>query len=362
MVCSFLCMLALLLLRNPATAGAGQDTVSRIMFGSCLVASRPHPILNTISRMNPDLFVFLGDNIYADTEEPKVMAEKYRELGRSSLFQTLLNTCPVVAIWDDHDYGKNDAGADYIMKETSRQLFLNFWGVPEDSPRRRRLGIYDSMLFGPENRRVQLILLDTRYFRSRLKRNPDWSSKHGLKELTGPYLPIEDEGATILGAEQWKWLAGQLRTPARIRLIASSIQVLAQPNGWESWSNFPLEKARLLRLLGETRAEGVLFISGDRHFAELSVRPLEGFYPLHELTSSGLNIRFPDETPSENAFREGPYYLRENFGMVMIHWDEIDPFIELSIYDEKGSRKISKIVSLSSLKYGIVAEADRPAE
>jgi len=310
--------------------------------------------------MKPDLFVFLGDNIYADTKDARVMAGKYRELDKSSLFQRLLKTCPVVAIWDDHDYGKNDAGADYIMKETSRQLFLDFWGVPEDSPRRKHPGIYDSMLFGPENRRVQLILLDTRYFRSPLRRNPDWSAKHGSKDRTGPYLPAEDEKATILGAEQWEWLADQLRTPARVRIIASSIQVLAQFNGWESWANFPLEKARLLRLLRETRAEGVLFISGDRHFAELSVYPRQGFYPLHELTSSGLNIRFPDEIPSENAFRAGPYYLKENFGMVHIHWERNDPLIELTIFDEKGSRKISTMLSLSSLQFGKAPEVVTP--
>jgi alkaline phosphatase D len=73
---------------------------------------------------------------------------------------------PVLAVWDDHDYGANDAGAEYPMKAESQRMFLDFFGVAGDSPRRRRPGIYDARVFGPPGRRVQVILLDLRYFRS----------------------------------------------------------------------------------------------------------------------------------------------------------------------------------------------------
>ncbi|MFX9912103.1 hypothetical protein ABTP43_20035, partial [Acinetobacter baumannii] len=79
---------------------------------------------------------------------------------------------PVVATWDDHDYGEDDAGGEYPMKEQSRRIFLDFWGEPVDSLRRERDGVYTSYTFGPEGRRVQLILLDLRYNRAPIATSP----------------------------------------------------------------------------------------------------------------------------------------------------------------------------------------------
>ena len=146
-----------------------QRRISRIAFGSCLMPERPHTILKTIVGVNPDLFVFTGDNIYADTHNPRVMRRKYRHLAKSRSFQELLQTSPVLATWDDHDYGWNDSGADYPMKIESEEIFENFWNISADSEVRTRPGVYDAQAFGPDGNTVQVILLALqRYFAPRI--------------------------------------------------------------------------------------------------------------------------------------------------------------------------------------------------
>ncbi len=331
----------------PVHLSVGKDrrAETRILFGSCLDAEKPHPILNTIIGMNPDLFIFLGDNIYADTAQSEIMEKKYSALSSSPLFQRLRATCPVLAVWDDHDYGANDAGKEYPMKEASMRIFLDFWKVPPDSSRRKNPGIYDAVRVGPFERSIQIILLDTRYFRTSLRRG------RALSPAYGPYLPDSSEDAVLLGEEQWDWLENQLMLPAKIRIIASSIQVLSEHHGWEAWANFPEEEKRLIRLIKKTGAEGVLFISGDRHFAEITQRKMGNIYPLYDLTSSGLNQIFPSKAPNENRYREGEYYLKENFGMISIDWSRSNPLIILQIYDKKGNVRLEKTLSLSDLNF-----------
>ncbi|MFM8324384.1 MAG: alkaline phosphatase D family protein, partial [Pirellulaceae bacterium] len=120
----------------------------------------------------PDLFIYLGDNIYGDTRDMKLLQAKYDLLGAKPEFQRLRASVPVVSIWDDHDYGENDAGIDYPMKEESRAIFFDFWRVPSDSPRRSHPGIYGVHFFEQDGKRLQLILLDTRTFRTPLIRRP----------------------------------------------------------------------------------------------------------------------------------------------------------------------------------------------
>ena len=145
-------------------------SLTRIAFGSCAKQSKEQPIWDTVLANHPDLFVFLGDNIYGDTRDMKELRAKYGQLAAKPGFQKLRATTPIVAVWDDHDYGEDDAGGDYPMKEQSREIFLDFWNEPDDSPRRSRNGIYASYLFGPEDRRVQIILPDLRFNRTAIAR------------------------------------------------------------------------------------------------------------------------------------------------------------------------------------------------
>ena len=285
-------------------AAAGEPTLARIAFGSCANQEKPQPIWDAVVETKPQLFVSLGDNIYADTEDMEVMKAKYAKLAKQPGYQKLKKTCPIIATWDDHDYGANDAGAEYPKKKESQQIFLDFFGAAKDDPRRSREGVYDAHLFGPKGKRVQIILLDGRYFRSPLKKG--FKPGEPGEGRRGIYVPNTDKDATMLGETQWRWLAEQLKVPAELRIIGAGIQVVADEHGSETWGNFPLERQRLFRLIRESKADGVVILSGDRHLAEISRLPADHKdgvgYPLYDITSSSLNVPSGNFTKSKVRF------------------------------------------------------------
>ena len=298
----------------PARA-QGQAPLTRIAFGSCAHQDKPQPIWDAVLRYRPDLFIFAGDNVYGDLTPGAAngLREAYAKAATIEGYRKLRAEVPVLATWDDHDYGQNDAGGDFPYQDEAKALFLEFWQVPEDDPRRTREGVYDARTLGPDGRRLRVILLDLRSFRSPLRRKPE--SAPG----PGPYLPDPDPAKTMLGEAQWAWLEAQLREPAELRLIVSSVQVLAEGHGYERWGNLPHERARLLALIAATRANGVILLSGDRHVGAL-YRLDEGVpYPLYEITSSGLNM-FYAAASEPGPLRLGAVYGRENFGTIDIDW------------------------------------------
>lgn len=330
----------------------GQDdfatnVLSTIAFGSCLHQDRPQPIWDAVLAARPQLFLLIGDSILADTTDLPEKQEAYARQTAQPGFQALLATCTVWATWDDHDYGFNDAGADYPVREGSQKLFLNAFAEPAESPRRQRPGIYDAHIVGPPGRRVQIILLDTRYFRSPLTRRAE------RPDGEGPYEAGTNRDDTLLGADQWMWLRQQLRAPADLRIIASSIQVIADEHGWEKWANFPFERKLLFNMISDTEAEGVLFVSGDRHLAELSMADTrEVGYPLYDLTSSSLSLPMDEPLIEPNRHRIGNAFFGANFGLISIDWAAADPVITLQIRDGDGFVPVRQEVKLSALKVG----------
>lgn len=310
--------------------------LTRIAFGSC-INPPTHPMLDRVLTLDFDAFVLLGDNIYADTTNMTVMAEKYRVRKESTFFRALRKRAPLLATWDDHDFGWNDAGANYAQRTESQRLFLDFMDEPASSPRRQREGIYDAHVFGPPGRRVQIILLDTRYFRSALA-----TGENNVVPSGGKYIPHPDPGATMLGEAQWKWLGEQLRMPAEVRVIASSIQFLSEFSGAEAWANLPREKQRMLDLLHATRANGVVFISGDRHWAELSRLDRPGDYPLYDMTASALTEPHNRGTPTPNRLRDGPTFHNVNVGLLTIDWSGAKPAALIQDIDVNGVVRIEK--------------------
>lgn len=290
-------------------------TLTRIAFASCADQGQPQPIWSAIHAYRPELFLFAGDNVYGDVSSGAMLELRaaYATAAEIPGFARLRRETPLLAIWDDHDYGANDAGIEFPWKQASKALFLDFWESPADDPRRARDGLQHAVTFGPPGRRTQVILLDTRWFRSPLKR----TDKRGAPGRER-YVPDDDVSKTMLGDAQWRWLEDRLREPAELRLVVSSIQVLAEGHGWERWGNFPRERQRLYDLVATTRANGVLFLSGDRHLGAFYRETAGTPYPLSEATSSGINKAYRSPEPGPN--RLGDTIGEPNFGTIEIDW------------------------------------------
>lgn len=314
---------------SPVLIHAAQQPIETIAFGSCLKQTRPQPIWESVLQQKPDIFVLLGDNIYGDTRDMEKLESKWNDFSLIPGFRKLRQNSRVLAVWDDHDYGENDAGLEFPKKVESQKIFLDFLQEPKNSERRKTPGTYDSTMIGPPGKRVQFILLDTRYFRTPLKR------AEKRKSGKGPYSPNLSKEAKILGEDQWSWLEKVLSKEAEIRIIASSIQVVSTTHGWETWGNFPNERKRLINLLKEKKVAGTIILSGDRHSAEIS--RLEGVlpYPLFDITSSAMNQR---QRPKfeKNIHRLGERYFEENYGMLKINWSTKGPKVHASIHDING--------------------------
>lgn len=175
-----------------------EPVVSRIAFGSCIKQDQPTPIWDAVIETNPQLFVFLGDNIYGDTLDIQLLRQKYSQLADQPGLHRLKQTCRILGTWDDHDYGQDDVGAEYPRKRESQQAFLDFFAVPPDDPRRTQEGVYSSQVVGPPGKRIQLILLDGRYFRSPLKTG--FKPGEPGDGYRGKYMPNLDPDSTLLGA------------------------------------------------------------------------------------------------------------------------------------------------------------------
>ncbi|ASG20266.1 alkaline phosphatase D family protein [Nitrospirillum viridazoti] len=336
----------------PAPRVAG-ERLTRIAFGCCDHPEMAQDIWPAIAATDPDLFLFLGDTVYADdavTAKAGIipaLAEMYQRLDASPEFRAFRAQVPIEATWDDHDYGVHDGGADFPGKEATRALFLDFFQVPANDPRRTRPdGVYHALELGPPERRVQILLLDLRYNRSPLLRHdePERTAKSGF----GPYLPNLDPAATMLGPAQWRWLEAQLRRPAQVRLIGSSVPYAAGHRGYEAWTNFPLERQRLADLIAGTGAGGVLFLSGEVHYGEISVLTRGTPYPLYDVTSSGLTHFWPLPGPNLNRLPVGTVAQR-NFGMIHILWEAPEPQVVMEVRTANGGLGIQHAVALDSL-------------
>ena len=248
----------------------------------------------------------------------------------------------MMAVWDDHDYGLNDAGRRFLFKEFAETLFLDFWAVPQDDERRHRPGIYTSGIYGPEGQRTQIILLDTRFFRSDLAPTPERGAPGRER-----YVPTDDPGQDMLGDAQWAWLEAQLRQPADLRLIVSSIQVHADGHGWEAWRTMPAERQRFYDLIAESGAGNVILMSGDRHSAGIYVREDVIGYPLYEITSSALNMSFQDENPEPGPHRIGDMYAPVNYGVIDVNWAERSVRLQIRGGDGAVMREVA--ISLDDL-------------
>lgn len=289
-----------------------------IALGSCYVPQFEKPaVWHAIAAQQPQLFLFMGDNVYQSEEngrpELRELRAAYAALAADQPFAALRARTPVMTTWDDHDYGMNDAGAEFPARLESEALFKRVWAIAPDDPRAGRAGVYFSRSAGPQGRRTQVVVLDTRYFRT-----------------TG----------TMLGAQQWEWLERTLREPADLRLLVSSIPVLMEADEGESWKHWPEERARLFEAIASVGAGGLVVLSGDSHFGAHYRNDAALPWPLHELTASSLNFPMPEKAQAQarrlDPARCGEPCFLANFGVVRIDWESRD--VALDLHADHGRR------------------------
>ena len=178
-------------------------------------------------------------------------------------------------------------------------------------------------------------------------------------DMPGPYVRNPDHKATMLGERQWQWLERQLEVPADLRLFGSSVQVLADFTGWEAWACFARDRERLFDLIRRKNANGLVFLSGDIHYAELSKLDVNVPYTLWDLTSSGLTEEW--RVPTPNANRASEVVADANFGFIDIDWQGPSTRVSLGIVDAKGRTRMSWDIALASLAGAVIAvTATRP--
>lgn len=217
----------------------------RVAFSSC-VGPRAHTAAAAFgemaSRGNFDLLLMLGDNHYGDTTDPALLRDYYQMFRTVAGFEKIIREKPTYAIWDDHDFGPNNSDGTTAGKEDSLRSFREWWANPgygeEGNP-----GCY----YRFERNGVDFFMLDSRYYRT-------------------PNKTPEDGKKTMLGARQLQWLKeGLSASKAKFKVVAcgSEWQTLTQP---DCWSSFARERQEIFDHLTGEKIEGVILLSGDRHF------------------------------------------------------------------------------------------------
>lgn len=310
---------------------AGNRSVHRLAFGSCNEFFAAQPLWQSLRAATPDLFVWTGDIVYADLWVWPALANQgwlrfpggevsseaqlrgaYARQKDHAAYRGFVRTlrAGVLGIYDDHDFGKNNGGREFPLRDAAQRALLDFLDVPEDAARRHRPGAYAAYDFPIAVRNgdfVRFILLDTRYHRD-----------------ARPESEADATAADILGAAQWAWLEDQLRgSRASAHVIVSSIQVVAEQHRYEKWANYPAAHRRLQATLDRYRPRGLLLISGDRHLAEISQSRTPGGLTVTDVTSSGMTHSVPENWSEENRHRIGALYGGLNFGVLEFRRDAL---------------------------------------
>ncbi|MDB4204556.1 alkaline phosphatase family protein [Polaribacter sp.] len=313
-ICFFSILLLLISCSTIKKVVPQEENDFTIAFGSCNKQNTENILWKEIIKNKPNLWIWGGDNIYADTHDMNKLKNDYATLKNQKGYVSLTNNIPVMATWDDHDYGKNDSGIESPTKKEAQQVFLDFLNIDSTSERRKQEGIYNSKNFKTKKGSIKVIILDTRYFRTALTK----STKNSKR-----FMPNVFGNGTILGATQWQWLTNELEnSKADFNIVLSSIQVLAAEHGFETWGNFPHEVEKLKKLIVKSNAKGVLLLSGDRHISEFSKTTVAKLsFPLIDFTSSGLTHAYKGFTNEKNKYRVKGVVSEISFGILKFDFE-----------------------------------------
>eukprot|EP00547_Thalassionema_nitzschioides_P010653 CAMPEP_0194257262 /NCGR_PEP_ID=MMETSP0158-20130606/38586_1 /TAXON_ID=33649 /ORGANISM="Thalassionema nitzschioides, Strain L26-B" /LENGTH=235 /DNA_ID=CAMNT_0038996245 /DNA_START=291 /DNA_END=995 /DNA_ORIENTATION=+ len=215
------------------------EALTNIAFGSCINQNYPQAFWDTVASTQPNITILGGDSVYADCDSietcPSTLQAAYEKQGSNPSFMGAMKLLPTIATLDNHDYGLNNADRNNPYKDIAKKYFLDFFQVPpHDERRKRRDGVYTSYMYGDLNQgtALQIILLDVR---------------HACSEMGGAKNKNNDT-ETMLGDAQWQWLQEQFSQPANVRIVVSSIQVIATGHRFFCWTN--ISSKELQRWIG----------------------------------------------------------------------------------------------------------------
>lgn len=316
-----------------------------VALGSCTYVNQPevdrpgkpygseYEIFTSIANKNPDIMLWGGDNIYlreADWDSKTGVYHRYTHTRSLKEMQPLLAKAQNFAIWDDHDFGPNDADRSYYFKNTTQKAFKDFWANKSYGldPAQTQ-GTFSTFNWGD----AQFFLLDDRFFKSPNDR------------ITGQ--------RTLLGKEQLEWLIDALAVSnANFKIIVIGGQVLNSAAKFENYETYAEEKQYLLSEIEKNKVRGVLFVSGDRHFSELSMMPRKTAYALYDWTVSPLTSGASNSAEKEeNKFRvPGSLFMQHNFGTISFSGDKENRQIKLSLFDKDGKELWNKVIAKKELQ------------
>jgi alkaline phosphatase D len=313
-----------------------QNTFFTVAFGSCDDQKIKNELWPAIDENHPSVWIWGGDNVYSDTEDMQFLKKNYEIQKQDADYLKFIKNKIVVGTWDDHDYGSNDGGVEYSRKRESQQLFLDFLGTSKEAPERKREGIYSAKTIVANGHKVKIIVLDSRFFRTKLTKATNSKKRFG---------PNKYGEGTVLGNAQWKWLEKELQnSDAQFNVIVSSIQFLSDKHGFEAWGNFPHEVEKLEQLIVSTKAKGTFIISGDRHIATFSSKKVIGLsYPLIDFTSSGLTHTYASFSGEENPYVKGEVIKDINFGLLKFDFENNKVIMQIRGKDNKLLQEYAQI-------------------
>ena len=278
----------------------------------------PTGIFDAIADRKPDAMVWLGDNTYLREGDVGSRAGIFKRYAHTRAWpgsQRLFATVPNYAIWDDHDYGPNDADYTYALKHDARDAFMAYWPNPSYGiePHQGITSTFDVA-------DVQVFLMDDRWYRTPNART--------------------DIPRRILGEQQLQWLIDALASSkATFKVVAIGGQVLSDNMKREGFAWSPEERDTLIAAVTRLKISGVMFISGDVHFAELSKLDRPSTYPIYELTSSPLSsgVNSSEIYRTNSRHVEGTKYIGHNFGLITAQGNRGDRSLTLRIVDAQGT-------------------------
>ncbi len=283
---------------------------------------RNYSIFNQIVEQEPELMLWLGDNFYlrdADLYSKAATYYRFSTDRATKELQPLLSAAHHYAIWDDHDFGPNDADGSYVGKENSLEAFKSYWGNPSFGVNGQP-GITAAFEYND----VDFFLLDNRYHRN------------------ANYRTTGDKA--MLGKPQIEWLIDALKySDAPFKLVAVGGQVLNTAAVYENYSTFPEEREFLLKRIEEEGIKGVVFVTGDRHKTELSYLKMNDETAVYDLTVSPLTAKFYNTIDEPNKLRvAGTHTATNNFAILEFSGSLENRVMEITIYNHKGKMEWNK--------------------